>query len=552
MAGFLSAVMAAGATSQSAFAGGSQLSAVAREKYSVTAGLSGAMRLDVQSIFQGLVRAGNMAGNGSVAATSKQVYFPLVAFQSAGTLVGPNPYAIYSKSAVLSSYGSLAATARPVQIANRTVNFGGAGQIAVTTTASLLRWLDEPFFYNDGPSWGTKLSMWPNSTGRLANGAPYMRAVTGTWSKFAEYATANFVGLQDDMFAEWTHKTAGLLYGVAEDNEIVISLRSNSATVQTSTTGVWLVIRTSQVFMSRLIAGTETMQSANPSYAVPYGTRLRFEAVGDLYSIFRLDTGELLCQWGDYDKLSERGDQRRRFVMALTGNRPFAQQQYQSPTMDDLIWGPAEPPSLPPLPVQWQATGPGSYDHGTSETWTHTVAPGGKAIVVGVCYWGSSSNPAVTATCAGVAMTELGKLYYGQSGSNYAVVLLFGVLNPPSGTPTISVSLPGSVYSICNSVSYYNVSGFGNVSKRAVTSPSSVYTSLAAYSAPGQMVANVFGGWTQMGSAYNHKSRWYKMYQSNVNLTFRMGDAIGADRIAFQDVLGDEVSWGSIAVPLLP
>jgi hypothetical protein len=101
---------------------------------------------------------------------------------------------------------------------------------------------------------------------------------------------------------------------------------------------------------------------------------------------------------------------------------------------------------------------------------------------------------------------------------------------------------------IGNSISYSGVTGFGTV---VTSSGSSTTPSISVPSASGQMVAQAFGGYLSGLSSYNQTQRYYQIVESNVNLTFLMGDALGASRVSFTCSEANS-PWGAIGVPLIP
>ena len=73
----------------------------------------------------------------------------------------------------------------------------------------------------------------------------------------------------------------------------------------------------------------------------------------------------------------------------------------------------------------------------TSASWSHTTSGSNRYLVVGLSGWDTSrSLSSVTVTYNGVAMTKLG----GIEAANQNTVVLWGLVNPASGTHTVQIS----------------------------------------------------------------------------------------------------------------
>lgn len=200
---------------------------------------------------------------------------------------------------------------------------------------------------------------------------------------------------------------------------------------------------------------------------------------------------------------------------------------------------------LIPLPVAYDATGGGSGVVGTSTSWTHNIAA--NAVTLSGYLQATNTTAVPTANVGGTSMTLLGvSPKYGPTAGYYFWSFIFGLLNPPTGNQTITISASTAAAVGANSVSYKNVGSFGTFTSTQGTSSAPV---LSVPSAPGQMVVETFATWSTNPSGYTQTSR----YTQNVNSPARgllVGDAPGASTVSFSASSCDE--WTAAAVPLLP
>lgn len=338
MAGYLSAIMAAGANSAPAFTGDSRLDALALEKYVLDTDLNGSGALNVASMFMVRSTLANLASSGSVAAFSKQIYTPAAALQGNSALAGLL-YSSYARLAAVNGAGSLAAATRIVERALVTSGFNSTGQLTADTSFTYNPWYSENWdsYPDQNPNWGPGFTFWSGQGGKVTGGAkvPTMGGLGAGSGKAAAIGNVNAVATQDDMAVEWNHMQS-LYHGVATNNECVMALRSNAPSSQANLTCVWVVILVNNVSIAFVRNGTETVTSTT-GYTIPYGSRLRFSAIDTLFQLRRLDNQELIVGWADGGNTQPRN---RRLTFGVTGNYPLFQQQYQSPTFDNVVWGP--------------------------------------------------------------------------------------------------------------------------------------------------------------------------------------------------------------------
>ncbi len=206
------------------------------------------------------------------------------------------------------------------------------------------------------------------------------------------------------------------------------------------------------------------------------------------------------------------------------------------------------PPTLPTGPeVAYDATGTGGVGTGSanSRTATGTHTCNGSAVIVAIeVIVIAGTITSGTVTFGGQSMTQLGTV----SANSYTYVYLFGLLNPPTGTQTVTATVTGSgLYGMSMvSTSYSGVYSFGNVSS---TTGSSATAAQTASSSDGNMVAQVIGMFgSPTISSYNHAQR--KLVSDGTYSTVFLGDAPGAASVNFSATLSASSAWASMTVQL--
>jgi hypothetical protein len=214
-------------------------------------------------------------------------------------------------------------------------------------------------------------------------------------------------------------------------------------------------------------------------------------------------------------------------------------------------WGSTAVPLALTLSPSFDASG-GGWAGGGSPSWAHTI--NGNAIVLPILLYSTSSTfPTVTAKVGATSMTLLGGWTaaggYGYDGADYMYLPVFGLLSPPQGAQTITVTVPSGLVT-ANSLSYKNVSSFGTIAKTSGTGSSSF--AVSASSAGGQMVVNAFGGYTGAINNYSQQRRSLQPYAGSTNLAMVAGDALGAPTTNFTAASTAADYWGGVTLPLLP
>lgn len=197
--------------------------------------------------------------------------------------------------------------------------------------------------------------------------------------------------------------------------------------------------------------------------------------------------------------------------------------------------------------ITYDATGSAlTTGTGTAFTWNHTI--GGNAIIAAALIdMHTITAPTVTAKVGTTAMTQLAYAQnYGNSGSGfYASLVVFGLLNPPTGAQTITLTTSASTnVLIANSLSYGNVGSFGTaITNTGMGTTASVSASIAAKHG----AVAVFGTWAETLSGFTGLTDTYNVTYNT--LGFAMGDASAAESSMSANLAASNY-WGAILVPL--
>jgi hypothetical protein len=182
----------------------------------------------------------------------------------------------------------------------------------------------------------------------------------------------------------------------------------------------------------------------------------------------------------------------------------------------------------------------------TSVSHSHTIASAGSALIVAVHGdWNGNTNPSISASIGGTALTNIRQINNWftrsfQSGGFYQSFAVFGIINPPTGaqTVTLTISNPGSVGTVLiQSASYTGVASFGTYTNNGVVT-STALTVTSGSIASGDMCFNAFFAIKNNASAalsgYNQTSRHNVVAGPFSSLGFLLGDSDGAgSTIAF-------------------
>jgi hypothetical protein len=170
--------------------------------------------------------------------------------------------------------------------------------------------------------------------------------------------------------------------------------------------------------------------------------------------------------------------------------------------------------------------------------------------------WGSIAVPVlpdesavtVTASVGSTPMTSLGSIAYATDNS----LIAFGLLDPPTGTQTVTLETSGGAQVAANSVSYFSVDAFG---VPVTTDGTGTALSQTVSSNTTEVLAQAFAAGTstsgQILADYNQVDMSDIVYLSNSNVALNIGYANGANSVTFSATGETSVPWGSITVPLL-
>jgi hypothetical protein len=212
------------------------------------------------------------------------------------------------------------------------------------------------------------------------------------------------------------------------------------------------------------------------------------------------------------------------------------------------------------MPVAYASTGTQTLWGNGTTTVSHSHNIVGNALIVSVYmgYYQQTNPSVVSASINGVPLTMLRQQNYwwASQGSQSTHTAVLGMLNPPTGPQTITLTVSNPNFygtGMVNSVSYSGVSSFGTVTFGAVNNSAATVTS--QYIPTGSMCFNAFQGYKYNApatlSAYNQTTRANTFAAFNNSMSFLMGDAQGAGgKITFTATSAGE-AWYGVTVPLL-
>ncbi|UGT94864.1 hypothetical protein KN246_15855 [Mycobacterium intracellulare] len=199
-------------------------------------------------------------------------------------------------------------------------------------------------------------------------------------------------------------------------------------------------------------------------------------------------------------------------------------------------------------PVAYVSAGAGAAAIAASISWTHNIT--GNCLVVPVAAESNVSTAAVTAKVGTTTIPLIGKSSQPITASGFFVwPTFFALLNPPTGSQTITLSISGGGTAVLegNSVCYDKV---GSIGTMVTSNGSSSAPALSVPSGVGQMVVEMFTTWNTNPTGYTQTSR----YSQNAGSPARgllIGDAPGASpSVSFSAASMD--IWSAAAIPLLP
>jgi len=203
--------------------------------------------------------------------------------------------------------------------------------------------------------------------------------------------------------------------------------------------------------------------------------------------------------------------------------------------------------------VVYDSTGAGTNSVntvGTSFSWTHNIS--GNAVIVGANLFGGTGTVAISSVKIGTTSLNLIGSY--QYVSTYPYTSYFyGLLNPPTGSQTFSVSVNsagGNAVAIAvDSVSYFNVSSFGTMAT-VTGSGTSVAQTINGIKSQNRVVNLIFPATNGTISGYNKTQRYNVPGANGAYVPNLLGDALGASSVTFSATCASG-AWASSAVPLI-
>lgn len=198
---------------------------------------------------------------------------------------------------------------------------------------------------------------------------------------------------------------------------------------------------------------------------------------------------------------------------------------------------------LLPYPIPIVDTVGSGFTGTTTPTITQNISGSGLLVFADVADLAGST---VTAQIAGT--TNIPELS-GSPIANYtgaASLHVFGLIGPPIGSQTITLTPQGSSYNVAaQSISYLNAASFGTIA----TAVGSGNASMTVPSEVGQTVAQAFGGFTTTFANYSQHQYWNTPAANPTNVSFVLGSGPGANITPFS-VTGSQ-AWAGIGVPIL-
>jgi hypothetical protein len=188
----------------------------------------------------------------------------------------------------------------------------------------------------------------------------------------------------------------------------------------------------------------------------------------------------------------------------------------------------------------FDAVGTGIFPNygNTSWSWSHTIS--GNCVVIDFV----TNNQTVSSVqVGGVSATQVASKPLGSSGGTQTAYKYI-LLNGPTGTQPVAVTLAATGVVVGNSVSYNSVGSYGTA---ATAFGSGSTASVSVTSATGQLaIASIFADTAALAS-FNQTSRWNN---GNASVAYGVaGDAAGASTVAFSATAANV--WAVIGVSLV-
>lgn len=209
------------------------------------------------------------------------------------------------------------------------------------------------------------------------------------------------------------------------------------------------------------------------------------------------------------------------------------------------------------IPPAYEAVGTGASSSATGTqtiSFTDTVPSDAKCALLWAVNSSSAANPTISAKVGSANATLVSSTLITTNGA-YIYITCFAVLNPPTGSQTISFTTTANYVTSINTAYYKNVSSIGTpiTLGNQTTVPASI---TAPSTRTNYLYANAFayqtGGYGYGFSAYNQNQRFMQASTAS-SYPMLFGDALGSGgALTFSATRAlTTYNWGGIIVPLI-
>jgi len=209
------------------------------------------------------------------------------------------------------------------------------------------------------------------------------------------------------------------------------------------------------------------------------------------------------------------------------------------------------------MAVAFDAVGPSSsgssWASGTAHTWTHVCGASANALVLFISIDGEAVGAITyTVTYNGAAMTKVIEVASGGSGKTAGVIALFTLLNPATGSNTVSVTTGTNQNQHAGSISFTGASSFSTATTAATTSGASQSVTVSSTTTGGMVTAGVTDGNDSI--AFTTGTSRFVTSQAGGNAAVQCGGATIASTGAGTTINWTQNSdwWAAIAVEVKP
>jgi hypothetical protein len=206
--------------------------------------------------------------------------------------------------------------------------------------------------------------------------------------------------------------------------------------------------------------------------------------------------------------------------------------------------------------VTYEATGAGSEEstaNQVSTSWQHPTIGGSSCgmVLIGAVDF-SNGSVSVDASCGTTSFVfTLGSIEYYDASGNGLFLFALGLIGPPSGNPTVTLSASGSavVNDLAgNTMSYLNVGGFGDFYETNGDNTSPAITGIPCSS--GQLVVAGFASISKVLSAFTGTQRWQQAVTTSIPMV--IGDTTSTSAVNLAATIAATDYWGCVGGVLTP